>query len=125
MIGTVVAKDGVIKRRVRSSGKDSNMPTVKGLRNDENVVLTGAALNVVDCFRDGLDEIVVEMAEEIARARHAMTPSESATITIEARDVNEAGNQLFRILREQIAAGKIPASMLEIIQNAGDCMACK
>lgn len=101
------------------------MSTVMDLRSDANVVLTGAALNVVDCFGDGLDEFVVQMAEEIARARHSLTSHNSPTITIEAQDVTEAGNKLFHILREQIAAGKIPASMSQTIQGMNDCMACK
>ena len=102
------------------------MSAVKELQSNENVVLTGAALNVVDCFRDGLDEVVVQMAEDLARARHTLVGGKlGTTITIEARDVTEAGNQLIRILNEQIASGKIPASMSRVIQGINDCVTCK
>ena len=58
--------------------------------------MSGEAMDVMDCFVAGLDDVVYELAEQIARKR---APS-AESVLIEVDDVQEAARLVLQGLRD-------------------------
>jgi hypothetical protein len=82
--------------------------------------LSAEAHEAIQCFYDGLDVIVRELAEEIAEARGSYL-EDKKTIAIETQDVKEAGNQVIEALKGLIKQGKLPEQLSAAVENMQGC----
>lgn len=102
------------------------MSAVMDLRGSENVVLTSAALDLMNCFQDGCDDLVAQMAEDVARKRYARAGKTLDLIEVEAQDVRAAGTELLRLIRQQLASSGSPSPAAEgALREMDECLACK
>ena len=102
------------------------MSAVMDLRSSENVVLTSAALDLMNCFQDGCDDLVAQMAEDVARKRYATAGKTSEVIEVDAQDVRAAGAELLRFIRQQLASSGSPSPAAEVaLREMDECLVCK
>ena len=87
------------------------MPTL--MQPNSQSSISGEAMDVMNCFTSGLDDVVYELAEKIAQRR---SPS-NAAIQIDVEDVKEAARLLFQGLRDASEHGQV-ASSFEPALNA-------
>ena len=101
------------------------MSAVKELRGSENVVLTSQALDLMTCFEEGFDDLVAQMAEDVARKRYAQIGKASGVIEIEPQDVRAAANELIHHIRQLVSSGSASSEALNALQEMGECLGCK
>ncbi len=75
--------------------------------------ISGEAMDVMDCFVAGLDDVVYELAEQIARKRDPAVES----ILIEVPDVQEAARLVFQGLREASERGQLARSFEPVLNE--------
>lgn len=85
--------------------------------------ISSKAYSLLDCFVDGLDEVVYEMAEEIAKNRVGRTGELTVPVRIEADDVKQAGGQIIEYLRQLVATGKAPRELATVLDGMAECLA--
>lgn len=83
--------------------------------------MSDEAYDLITCFYDGVDEIVRELAEQIAADEQSFLPDDPTTLAIEVRHVREAGRQVVDKLRSLLKDGNIPTRMEQAIRGMGDC----
>lgn len=86
-------------------------------------VISDEALQMLDCFRAGLDKVVYDTAESIARIRTGDVPDEHRTspIEIEPQDVRKAAEYIACCVTEAVASGKIPRAVAAEIEQMVNC----
>jgi hypothetical protein len=95
------------------------MATANHSKNSE---MTSEAYDLLDCFVQGLDDVIYEIAETIAREK--VQTSSTGTVEIRRDDVKEAALALFRAIREE--AGKsLPAHVARHLEEMHDCVIAK
>ena len=82
---------------------------------NSEVTYTNQALDLLSSFLGGFDDVVLEVAERIARAE-AKDPKGS--VCVDAKHVTRAGEKIIKILREQLENGEIDTAMAEFIVDA-------
>lgn len=84
--------------------------------------MTSEAYDLLDCFVSGLDAVVYEIAEAIAKANGQVT--DAGTVEINQDDVKQAAKSVFEAIQEQ--AGKsIPAAAARQIEEMHECVLMK
>lgn len=73
------------------------------------------ALELLDCFHSGLEDIVYEIAEDLAKKRKG-TP-EKAPIQIEATDVVTAGNMVLDAIKHLAESGQISNEVVSAVEE--------
>ena len=86
-------------------------------KNKTGSVLSDDAYELIECFYDGVDDLVYQLAEEMARKRN---PSASP-VQIEVEDVRAAGEAVVESLKRLFESGEIPDHVKEAIHGMGDC----
>lgn len=82
--------------------------------------ISAEAFDLLDCFVAGLDDVVYQMAEHIARHRLGkMNPAEA--VEINADDVTAAGEQLIQLLREQLKQNMASSEWAPILDQVENC----
>jgi hypothetical protein len=80
--------------------------------------ISGEGLELLDCFVSGLDDMIYELAEEIAKKRD---PSSSEVVQIEAEDVRNAAELVYGHLRSLVKTGKLPETIESVIGSMERC----
>lgn len=75
------------------------------------------AASLLDCLASGLDKIVYEVAEQIARSRSSAVP-----LRIEAIDVQQAADKVLAAFRAQILSKELPQEAGEAIEGMDSCL---
>jgi hypothetical protein len=84
--------------------------------------ISSEAYDLLDCFVNGLDKLVYEIAAEIARAR-ITGGSNAGPVKIAAEDVVEAGKRVIDAVKEQIKRAGGPSDLAAAISDAERCFA--
>ncbi len=91
------------------------MPTTHESKNSS---MTSRAYDLLDCFVAGLDDVIYEIAEAIAKSKGHVI---EGVVEINDEDVKEAAESVFKAIREQ--AGKsIPAVEASQIDEMHECV---
>lgn len=84
--------------------------------------MTGEAYDLLDCFVSGIDDLVYEIAEQMA-ASNGHTNSEGI-VRITREDVKAAANAVFTAIKAE--AGKtIPAAVAAQVEAMHECVMAK
>jgi hypothetical protein len=77
----------------------------------ENVTSTASseALELLGCFYNGIDDLVYQIAEDVARAREGASRAADRPVQIEVADVKQAGDKVLAALRDMVKMGTLPA----------------
>lgn len=91
----------------------------------DNTTLRGSMSNdayeLIQCFYDGVDVVVRELAQEIAEERGSFLKDDPNVIAIEVEDVREAGRRVVGSLRDLLKNKKLPAELEQSISQMGEC----
>jgi hypothetical protein len=87
---------------------------------EDNVTISGEAVDLLGCFVAELDAIVLNIAKQIAKDRRPGLP-EGATIDVEVGDVKAAAEAVLSYIRVQIAEGKLPSNMKDAVDGFERC----
>ena len=90
------------------------MATANDSKNSE---MTGDAYDLLDCFVSGLDQVVYEIAEALAKQSGQVDAS--GTIEIRHKDVEQAASLVFKAIRENPS---IPQDALDDISEMHQCV---
>lgn len=83
--------------------------------------ISDEAYNLLGCFMDGVDNLVYEMAERLARERNPEIVASGQPIPIEVEDVREAGKLVLSALRGLVKASHLPHAMSADIDQMESC----
>lgn len=84
--------------------------------------ISGDAFELLDCFVSGLDDIVYEFAEEIARRR---SECPTGAVEIEAADVREAAHLVFDSIKKAAGDRDLPPGLVAEIEGMVRCLEAK
>ncbi len=87
----------------------------------ESSSISSDGVRLLDCFVDGLDDVVYEMAEELAKKRAAGQTAPGEVARIEAEDIRSAGRIVLDHLRQLVREGKLPADLERALDDAERC----
>lgn len=96
------------------------MPTASE-KTEVTSTLSSDAYELISCFYHGVDELVYEIAEEMARQRNPQAAASGGPIQIEVEDVTKAGRQVIQALKGLIGARKLPSELEEAFGNMQQC----
>jgi hypothetical protein len=82
--------------------------------------MSGKAYDLLDCFVSGLDKVVYEIAESLAKA--AGQVNQAGVVEIQQKDVRAAAEMVFAAIREN---KNIPRDALDDIEQMHQCMQAK
>lgn len=80
--------------------------------------ISSEGLELLNSFTSGLDDLIYEIAEENAKRRE---PLPGEVVCIEACDVREATEIVFRHLRGLVKTGELPREIESIIDGMERC----
>lgn len=103
------------------------MATVQEKCEVQEVLIEHDALRLLDCFQDGLDEVVKKIAEDVSRNRSSRG-HESAmplVVQISPQDVRDAAAMVSQLLQRMVTEGTVSAGVTEAIQSMNDCVSCQ
>jgi hypothetical protein len=83
----------------------------------QNSEMTGSAYDLLDCFVSGLDRVVYEIAERLAKKAGQI--NDDGVVEIRKKDVREAANLVFRAIRDN---KDIPQDALADIVEMLECV---
>ncbi len=86
-------------------------------KNTTKSEMTGRAYDLLDCFVSGLDKVVYEIAESIAREAGQLT--EAGVVEIRYEDVRSAADLVFKAIKENAS---IPKDALADIEQMHACV---
>lgn len=89
----------------------------------EDIVMTSRALDLLDCFQDGFDGVVQQLAEDYAKQRQPAFQGEIVQVDVD--DVRQAGRKLIEIVRAMVDQKQLPPDILARVDVMGDCLNCK
>lgn len=96
------------------------------INTSDDSIITSNALDLLTCFQDGLDDVIYQFAEEIAKKRQVESGSESADlVTIDVQDVREAGEQLTAMIKQMVKAGQLSPEIESRVSIMRECLDCK
>jgi hypothetical protein len=75
------------------------------------------AATLLDCLATGLDRIVYEVAEQLARERSSALP-----LRIEAEDVQRAAEKVLATFRTLVSSKQLPQEAAEAIEGMDSCL---
>lgn len=87
----------------------------------DDSVISSEAMSLLDCFVSGLDEVVYEIAEELAKERMG-NAAEDAVIQIEPEDVKKAAHVVMEAIREQLNREDLPKTAKQAVEGMYDCL---
>lgn len=86
--------------------------------------ISAEAFDLLGCFVAGLDNVVYQMAEHIARHRlEKMNPADP--VEINADDVTEAGETVIQFLREQLKRNAASPELGPILDQVENCFSSR
>ena len=91
----------------------ANNPT-DNLANSE---MTGKAYELLDCFVSGLDQVVYEIAESLAKDAGQL--NDAGVVEIQHKDVKAAAELVFKAIKEN---ADIPKDALDDINEMHQCV---
>ncbi len=89
---------------------------------NNDITYTNGALEILSCFMGSFDDLVLEVAEKIARSE-AQDPK--APICITSDHVKRAGIEIINILRRQWQQGQIDDVLADLIDETESCLGAK
>ena len=93
-------------------------------KNANESVISSEAYSLLDCFVEGLDDVVYEIAEEIARERTGIQ-APRRPVRIEAEDVKQAAARVVSFLQELVKSGRAPAGLGDVLERLTLCLGSK
>jgi hypothetical protein len=78
---------------------------------NESSTISSDALDLLDCFADGFDGVVYELAEMEAKARTGVPVSE-----ITAADMEKAANHIVQVMRQSDLPDEVKAMLGSMLQ---------
>jgi hypothetical protein len=78
--------------------------------------ISSKALELLDCFKSGFDDVIYATAELIAKRRGG------SPVRIESGDVEKAAEMFFRPLKETLVREQIGAEQLQQIESMLQCL---
>lgn len=78
--------------------------------------LSNEAYDLITSFYDGVDEIVYEIAESLAKRRNDSSDAGESAVQIEVEDVREAGRLVAEALRTAIHSKDLDSRIVERIE---------
>lgn len=94
-------------------------------KQDTKSQITGEAYELINCFYEGIDEVVYKIAKELARERCSAEVSADELIQIDIEDVRSAGQKVINMLRKAIAEGDLPQGMEAEVNAMDSCFSTK
>ncbi len=88
---------------------------------EAETLMTDRAYEVLDCFYEGIDDVVRELAVQCAARRDSRDPSDPSAILIEERDVRDAGAIVVQWLRQLSQDGRLSP---ESVSAMAECFEC-
>ncbi len=87
---------------------------------DKNATSTisNEAYEILGCFAGGIDNLVYDLAEKIARERNPNLK----LVPIETEDIKTAAGKVIRSLKQLAASGGLPAGMEQEIDDMNRCL---
>ena len=90
-----------------------------------NATLSSEAYDLLDCFVMGLDSVVYEIAEDLAKHRRqdekGGLADSSLPIQIEAQDVRKAADFVVEQLKQLIKDNKLPRHVADAVADMENC----
>jgi len=80
--------------------------------------ISGKAMDLLDCFVSGLDDVILEVAETIAKERQG----DVVPIRIESQDVVQAADAFFGQIKDRLGADPSKAQILKTIEGMHQCL---
>ncbi len=96
------------------------MSTANSIHADTSI--SNEAYELLGCFVDGFDDIVYDIATQMARERcgESVEP-----VAIEVEDIRAAADAVMNAIRTQIASGKFPIHLEKSIEEMVECCEIK
>jgi hypothetical protein len=92
-------------------------PTLDRELEEQATRISNRALNLLDCFTSGVDDIIFRVAEEIARRRQP-----EGRLSIDIEDIEKAGDIVLGRLKESVDAGGLPKHLGQAIEDMHHCL---
>ncbi len=83
---------------------------------NSEITYTSKALDILSCFMGEFDDLVLDVAEQIARQERP-----EGNICINARHVHQAGDRILVLLREKLG-NEVDEAMSDFIENTHECL---
>lgn len=83
------------------------------------------ALELLNCFSDGIEDLVYQTAEVVARKRACGSLPSGKPVEIELQDVRQAGELVIAAIKKIVAAGSLPPDVGESVDEMHRCLNCK
>lgn len=77
------------------------------------------AYELFSCFHSGVDDVVYEIAADVARERLGVAAGEP--VDIEKEDVRQAACKLLDAVKHLVASGKATAELEALVGGMGSC----
>lgn len=87
--------------------------------------MSDEAYDLINCFYDGVDVLVRDLAEQIAVDEKSFLSDDPNVVAIEVRHVREAGRKVIQALRSLLKDGEISPRMEDAISTMGNCFDVK
>lgn len=88
---------------------------------EDNITVSSKAVELLGCFADELDTVILEMAQDVARTRLGQAEKSDEPIEIEADDVKAAAGAMLSALKERIEQGRLPQHLKEAVDAFEKC----
>jgi len=79
------------------------------------------AMELITCFYDGLDDIVRDVAEELAVERGSVLEDDPSIVAIEVEDVRQAGDLLLDAIKRMLTERRLPIEIERPLSEMGEC----
>ncbi len=84
--------------------------------------ISNNAYELLDCFAGGVDNLVYDISEKLARERNPAVVASGKPVPIEVEDIQTAGRMVVRALKNLVASGDIPAEVESEIDEMKNCL---
>jgi hypothetical protein len=97
---------------------------VKDLSPKVSSTASSAALDRLNCFSDGIDTLVYELAEELAKKRMSSSLLPGRPIEIEVDDIEAAGELVIDAIKRFVAEGTLSKELGDAVESMEGCFKC-
>jgi histone H3/H4 len=87
--------------------------------------ISSDALDLLNCYISGLDKVVYEMAEALAKQRMGETLATGKPIRIDANDVKQAADLLMNAIRHMAQSDGAHQELVPAIEGMHQCLQAK
>jgi len=84
--------------------------------------MSSQAMDLITCYYDGVDDIVRDLAEQVAFKQESFLDDGSGMVAVETEHVREAGRLVTEALRDLVSTGKAPPALSRSIDEMENCV---